>query len=222
VYEVQRRDTLWRIAECHLGDPLRWREIYELNRGLPQADGRTLTDPDTIRPGWALRLPADATGLPSASPHPSASRARPGPTQPPPTDGHAGADAVPSDRRDRSATPDTGHPEDGMVLVDDDLVPAHATPGGPTADDLVASGPPRPASPTGGTPPPSGADGGDDLVATRDAAPASPPTPPPLPPPTGPETGDGMVLLPDDLVTGDGASTTDDDWMVARGDDRRR
>src|SRR5262245_26374131 len=31
VYEVGRRDTLWDIAERHLGDPFRWREIYELN-----------------------------------------------------------------------------------------------------------------------------------------------------------------------------------------------
>src|SRR5215471_20305144 len=29
VYEVGRRDTLWDIAERHLGDPFRWREIYE-------------------------------------------------------------------------------------------------------------------------------------------------------------------------------------------------
>ncbi len=32
-YTVQRRDSLWKIAECQLGDPLRWRELWELNRG---------------------------------------------------------------------------------------------------------------------------------------------------------------------------------------------
>jgi hypothetical protein len=30
-YLVQERDSLWRIAEARLGDPLRWREIYDLN-----------------------------------------------------------------------------------------------------------------------------------------------------------------------------------------------
>jgi len=59
-----QRDTLWRIAEQHLRDPLRWPEIYQLNAGRPQADGAALTDPHWIRPGWLLLLPADATNLP--------------------------------------------------------------------------------------------------------------------------------------------------------------
>ena len=60
-----QRDTLWRIAEQHLRDPLRWPEIYQLNAGKPQPDGAALTDPHWIRPGWLLLLPADATGLPA-------------------------------------------------------------------------------------------------------------------------------------------------------------
>jgi len=59
-----QRDTLWRIAEQHLRDPLRWPEIFQLNAGRPQADGAALTDPHWIRPGWLLLLPADATDLP--------------------------------------------------------------------------------------------------------------------------------------------------------------
>ena len=61
------RDCLWTIAERHLGDPLRWREIWELNRGRPQGDGATLAEPDVILPGWELVLPADAVGLTSVS-----------------------------------------------------------------------------------------------------------------------------------------------------------
>ena len=57
------RDTLWSIAQRHLGNPLRWREIAQLNAGQPQPDGAVFTDPNLIRPGWRLRLPADATGL---------------------------------------------------------------------------------------------------------------------------------------------------------------
>ena len=59
---VQPRDSLWRIAERHLGDPFRWREIYDLNHGRTFGDGRVLLDPDLIRPGWELRLPEDAVG----------------------------------------------------------------------------------------------------------------------------------------------------------------
>jgi len=41
---VDKGDTLWGIAETQLGDPLRWHEIYALNDGRVQPDGRTLTD----------------------------------------------------------------------------------------------------------------------------------------------------------------------------------
>ena len=58
-YEVQRRDTLWALAERYLGDPLRYAEIVELNA--------TAVGPDNeIYPGTVLVLPSDATGLPPA------------------------------------------------------------------------------------------------------------------------------------------------------------
>jgi len=60
VYVIVEGDSLWRIAEEHLGDPQRWKEIYELNRFRVQPDGDVLTDPEIIRPGWTLALPADA------------------------------------------------------------------------------------------------------------------------------------------------------------------
>ena len=61
-YVVQRGDTLWGIAERQLGDPLDWSEIYQLNEGRPQPDGRALTDPHWIYPGWTLVLPPAAHG----------------------------------------------------------------------------------------------------------------------------------------------------------------
>lgn len=66
-YEVKpprgrNHDTLWDIAERTLGDPFRYREIFELNQHRLQPDGSRLTDADLIRPGWQLRLPADASG----------------------------------------------------------------------------------------------------------------------------------------------------------------
>ncbi|HEX8131944.1 MAG TPA: hypothetical protein VF880_00725, partial [Actinomycetes bacterium] len=64
----RHRDTLWGIAERHLGDGQRWRDIFGLNRGRQQPDGRRLTDPHWIYPGWRLQMPADASRLPAAPP----------------------------------------------------------------------------------------------------------------------------------------------------------
>ncbi len=55
---VQRGDSLWRIAARHLGSGDRWREIFDLNRGRVQADGRSLRNPHLIQIGWVLELPA--------------------------------------------------------------------------------------------------------------------------------------------------------------------
>jgi len=62
VPEGRHHDTLWGIAERTLGEPLRYKEIYELNKDRVQPDGSRLTDADLIRPGWQLVLPADAHG----------------------------------------------------------------------------------------------------------------------------------------------------------------
>ena len=55
-------ESLWEIAENHLGDGRRYQEIFELNRNLPQPDGSMLTIASLIRPGWVLRMPHDAHG----------------------------------------------------------------------------------------------------------------------------------------------------------------
>ncbi|MFP3901545.1 MAG: LysM peptidoglycan-binding domain-containing protein, partial [Acidimicrobiia bacterium] len=55
---VARGDTPWSIAQTHLGDGARWREIWEANRGRPQPDGAVWTDADApIMPGWVLAVP---------------------------------------------------------------------------------------------------------------------------------------------------------------------
>ena len=50
-YRVLERDTLWDIAQRSLGEPLRWREIVELNG---------LTENAVLQVGVVLRLPPDA------------------------------------------------------------------------------------------------------------------------------------------------------------------
>jgi hypothetical protein len=68
VYVVQppqgrHHESLWEIAERHLGDGRRYREIFELNHGKEQPDGDRLSLASLIRPGWVLDMPADAVGV---------------------------------------------------------------------------------------------------------------------------------------------------------------
>lgn len=60
---VARGDTLWDLAERHLGSGHRYTEIRDLNLGRAQPDGRALTDAHWIYPGWHLLLPADAVDV---------------------------------------------------------------------------------------------------------------------------------------------------------------
>lgn len=75
VYEVRSprgrcHDSLWAIAETHLGDGRRYPEIYRLNRGRRQPDGRSLHLARLIHPGWLLVMPEDAVGVPRYGSHP--------------------------------------------------------------------------------------------------------------------------------------------------------
>ncbi|MFO6454364.1 MULTISPECIES: BTAD domain-containing putative transcriptional regulator [unclassified Aeromicrobium] len=56
-------DNLWDIAERHLGDGFRYKEIYELNKDKVQLDGRKLELARLIQPGWQLVMPGDASGV---------------------------------------------------------------------------------------------------------------------------------------------------------------
>ncbi|MBT8225651.1 MAG: LysM peptidoglycan-binding domain-containing protein [Dactylosporangium sp.] len=77
---VTRGDTLSHLARDWLGDPNRWPEIYQLNRGrsFPDVGGR-LTNPNLIYPGWVLDLPPGAR--PPGTPDPCA----PAPSSPAPS-----------------------------------------------------------------------------------------------------------------------------------------
>jgi Bacterial transcriptional activator domain len=72
--EGRHHDSLWEIAQRHLGDGRRYKEVYELNKDRVQPDGSKLSQASLIRPGWVMEMPADATGgdlvqMPVAAPH---------------------------------------------------------------------------------------------------------------------------------------------------------
>jgi hypothetical protein len=55
-------ESLWEIAQNHLGGGRRYGDIFELNKDRIQPDGTKLTIASLIRPGWVLRMPSDAYG----------------------------------------------------------------------------------------------------------------------------------------------------------------
>ncbi len=71
-YTVEEGDSLWRIAERELGDPLRWREIWVLNQGRDMGGGRTFRHAGLILPGWVLHLPAPTQPSTATPPSPPA------------------------------------------------------------------------------------------------------------------------------------------------------
>ncbi|GAA2560408.1 BTAD domain-containing putative transcriptional regulator [Streptomyces fimbriatus] len=60
--EGRHHDSLWEIAERHLGDGRRYKEIFDLNKDRIQPDGSKLSEASLIRPGWIMEMPGDARG----------------------------------------------------------------------------------------------------------------------------------------------------------------
>ena len=62
-YTIKKGDNLWNIARKELGDELRWKDIYELNKDTIEAAARkygkkSSSNGHWIYPGVVLRLPA--------------------------------------------------------------------------------------------------------------------------------------------------------------------
>ncbi|MGH3251916.1 MAG: hypothetical protein ACRDOI_37690 [Trebonia sp.] len=55
-------ESMWEIAQNHLGGGRRYNEIFQLNKDRIQPDGTKLTIASLIRPGWVLSMPSDAHG----------------------------------------------------------------------------------------------------------------------------------------------------------------
>jgi hypothetical protein len=159
VYVVQPpvgrfHESLWEIAENHLGDGRRYREIFELNAGRLQPDGSKLTIASLIRPGWILRMPHDASGpgievVEVKPPH------QPGPAQHRPPPQHHSAPAPPAPAKPAPTTPPATTPATAKPRP---ATPATAKPGPATPAPKAAAPtraptvPPRHAGSHRGTP----------------------------------------------------------------------
>jgi nucleoid-associated protein YgaU/DNA-binding SARP family transcriptional activator len=183
---ITRGQNAWNLAETHLGDGMRWREIFELNRGLPQPDGRSWVDPQSLEVGWIVRLPIDATGVPEVAPTPG-----PGPASPTSPQVPSEVTVAPGDSLSEIAGETLGDPgrypelvernrdrpqPDGDRLTDPDLI----RPGWQisVADASVAAPspqapPPSQAAPVQAAPVPAAADTAPGVAAAA-RAPAAP------------------------------------------------
>ncbi|WP_428839471.1 LysM peptidoglycan-binding domain-containing protein, partial [Amycolatopsis pretoriensis] len=81
-------DSLWRVAERLYGPGggSRWPELFQLNRGVEQPDGRALTNPNLVRPGWKITayIPAPNQEHPPVPPRQPPPPTTTAPTQPAP------------------------------------------------------------------------------------------------------------------------------------------
>ncbi|MYW10754.1 LysM peptidoglycan-binding domain-containing protein [Streptomyces sp. SID2563] len=93
---VRPGDSLGAIADRELGDPARYGEIFDLNRGTELPGGGTFTNPDLIIPGQKLKLPASGPhDTNPAKPRP-AEPAKPKPADPAPDESARPAPAQPA------------------------------------------------------------------------------------------------------------------------------
>lgn len=86
-YTVVPGDNLSKIADDALGDETRYPEIFRLSQPTTQPDGRHLTNPDLILPGWKLTIPTNPAATPTPTPTLTATPTAEPPTAPtaPPT-----------------------------------------------------------------------------------------------------------------------------------------
>lgn len=154
IYTVRLGDVLTQIALDELGDADRYSDIARASRHTVQPDGDRLTDPDHIRPGWRLTIPAITPVPPvpapskpapskSAEPAPARETAQERPAETETAAG--GSSAAPGtdehDRAQEPATPEHGRGAD--TATDRDRSEPDRSGAGP---DLAT--PPPPSAPT--------------------------------------------------------------------------
>ena len=151
-YTVVRGDTLWDIADEQLDDPTRYPEIVAASDGITQPDGRQLTDPDLILPGWTLNIPdqAPASATAPTDPEPTAEPEAEAQAAPVPGPAAVVGDTPPGEQVVPPTTPmqspDPAGQQDTTTAaagIEAPATPLAAPPAGPTA---AAGGPGRAAA----------------------------------------------------------------------------
>ena len=104
---VQPGDTLSAIARDHLGDEIKFQQIADASAAIVQAEGRHLTDPNLIYPGWVLHLDPASAAQPATPEAPEAPAAPATSQTPAPTDAPADEPSQQTRATTGVARPDT-------------------------------------------------------------------------------------------------------------------
>ncbi|CAM3377034.1 BTAD domain-containing putative transcriptional regulator [Kibdelosporangium persicum] len=108
-------DSLWRVAERIYGPGggSRWPELFQLNRGVEQPDGRVLTKPNLVCPGWKITayIPASPEQHPPGEQQPQ----EPPPQPPPPT--QPAPNTTPAPATDQAGEHSDDQAEPGLDLL---------------------------------------------------------------------------------------------------------
>ncbi|WP_331752236.1 LysM peptidoglycan-binding domain-containing protein [Streptomyces sp. NBC_00829] len=181
-HTVRPGETLAAIAEDELGDAKDYPQIAAANKDVRQPDGRILTDPDEIYPGWQLKIPAASGSDQSGSESDTA--APPREQKPAPGQDHAGEQ--PGGGHDQAQPPGKDNHDQGAAKPDQSQGEKETGQGGgqPTArPDTPAEQPsvqtpapdqpdepPSHGTPVDQTPQQETSDSGDQRVQTVAAA----------------------------------------------------
>lgn len=98
---VASGDTLWDIAADELGAGERYTEIFDASRDVGQPDGRHITDPSLIVPGWTVVIPGSEVAAPASA----------APNAPAPAPEAAAPEAAPEAAAPEAAAPEAAAPE---------------------------------------------------------------------------------------------------------------
>ena len=113
---VHEGDSLWGLAESNLGDGERYPELFDASKGIVQADGQTMSNPDLIQPGWKINVPTMAAPSPApAQPSPAQAPVQEPATQMP--QGPAGEAAAAPAADTPAVTPAQDHAQGQMAAT---------------------------------------------------------------------------------------------------------
>lgn len=141
-HTVSEDETLWDIAEEHLGEGERYPEIVQATAGLPQPGGTVLTDPDQISAGWTLLIPTNDTSTHQRASHDAPSA---------------------GDRQDPEEHPEVEEPAQAPDPAEEEQAPAEPPPAGDTTPAPPAPEPEPAPEQHQGAP-----DVGDDTISSDD------------------------------------------------------
>lgn len=142
-WTVERGDTLSEIALETTGHAANYPKLFKASRATTQTDGRHLTDPDLILPGWKITIPQQIAQTPAEAPTAKTKRTgtKPGASAPALRPDASPANSQPGNTAQSTTTqPDTPQADTGTNTADTTRTPSWLLSGLAGAGALLAGG----------------------------------------------------------------------------------